>query len=112
MTTTTEDEKKADEKKADEKEGRRDYRTTLNITLNDKDPGAFPQRGSLPAREPEIQKRWEAIDLYRKSVEKAAPKGRFVLHDGPPYSIGDIHLGHTLNKVAKDIITRFKAAGA
>ncbi len=87
---------------------RRDYRGTLNITLNDKDPGAFPQRGNLPAREPEIQQRWEAMDLYRKSLEKPSPLGSFVLHDGPPYSNGDIHLGHALNKVAKDIITRFR----
>ena len=91
-----------------ESTARRDYRGTLNITLNDKDPGAFPQRGNLPTREPEIQQRWEAMDLYRKSLEKPAPLGTFVLHDGPPYSNGDIHLGHALNKVAKDIITRFR----
>src|SRR5579862_1333176 len=88
-------------------ETKRDYRATLNITLSDKDPGAFPQRGNLPAREPEFQQRWDAMDLYRKSLDKSG--SRFVLHDGPPYSNGDIHLGHTLNKVAKDIITRFKA---
>ena len=86
----------------------RDYRRTLNITLNDKDPGAFPQRGNLPTKEPEFQARWNSINYYRKSVEKPAPKGKFVLHDGPPYSNGDIHLGHTLNKVAKDIVTRYK----
>jgi isoleucyl-tRNA synthetase len=85
-----------------------DYRATLNITLSDKDPNAFPQRGNLPAREPEFQRRWEDMDLYRKSVDKPAPRGKFVLHDGPPYSNGDIHLGHTLNKVAKDITTRVK----
>ncbi len=87
---------------------KRDYRGTLNITLNDKDPGAFPQRGSLPAKEPELQQKWDSADIYRKSVEKHAPKGKFILHDGPPYSNGDIHLGHALNKVAKDIVTRFK----
>jgi len=87
---------------------RRDYRATLNITLNDKDPGAFPQRGNLPAKEPLIQQRWEEMDLYALSLSKPAPKGPFVLHDGPPYSNGDIHLGHALNKVAKDIITRFR----
>ncbi len=93
MTTTTEQ--------------KRDYRGTLNITLNDKDPGAFPQRGSLPTREPEMQRHWEAIDLYTKSLRKPA-HGTFVLHDGPPYSNGDIHLGHALNKVGKDVITRYK----
>src|SRR5579872_7417214 len=87
---------------------RRDYRGTLNITLSDKDTGAFPQRGNLPAREPEIQRRWEALDLYRRTLDKPAPRGTFILHDGPPYSNGDIHLGHALNKVAKDIITRLR----
>ncbi len=85
-----------------------DYKNTLNITLSDKDPGAMPQRGGLPAREPEIQKRWDEMDLYRLSVEKDAPLGTFVLHDGPPYSNGDIHLGHALNKIAKDIIVKYK----
>ena len=87
---------------------KRDYKSTLNITLNDKDPGAFPQRGQLPTKEPQIQERWEVQDLYRKSVDKHAPKGKFILHDGPPYSNGDIHLGHALNKIAKDIVTRVK----
>jgi isoleucyl-tRNA synthetase len=85
-----------------------DYKKTLNITLSDKDPGAMPQRGNLPQREPEIQKRWDEIDLYRLSVEKPGPKGTFVLHDGPPYSNGDIHLGHALNKIAKDVIVKYK----
>jgi isoleucyl-tRNA synthetase len=85
-----------------------DYKSTLNITLNDRDPGAFPQRGSLPTREPEMQKRWDELNIYRKSVDKHAPKGKFILHDGPPYSNGDIHLGHALNKIAKDVVTRVK----
>src|SRR5260370_11301199 len=106
MTTTT-------DKQEHNATPRGDYRGTLNITLSDKDPGAFPQRGNLPAKEPEFQQRWEARDengndLYRKSVAKPAPRGKFLLHDGPPYSNGDIHLGHALNKVAKDIITRFR----
>src|ERR1051325_8835393 len=83
-----------------------DYRKTLNVTLSDKDPGAMPQRGNLPAREPEIQSYWDEIDLYRLSVEKDGPT--FILHDGPPYSNGDIHLGHALNKIAKDIIVKYK----
>lgn len=85
-----------------------DYKRTLNITLSDKDPNAMPQRGNLPAREPEFQQYWDAIDLYRLSVEKEAPRGTFILHDGPPYSNGDIHLGHALNKIAKDIIVKYK----
>ena len=53
---------------------KKDYRSTLNITLNDKDPGAFPQRGSLPTKEPELQKRWEDNDIYGKSLAKPAPR--------------------------------------
>ncbi|HSV73660.1 MAG TPA: isoleucine--tRNA ligase [Chthonomonadales bacterium] len=85
-----------------------DYKQTLNITLSDKDPRAMPQRANLPQREMQIQARWDAIDLYRRTLEKPAPKGTFVLHDGPPYSNGDIHLGHALNKIAKDIIVKYK----
>jgi isoleucyl-tRNA synthetase len=104
MTSTTDPTAKQEQNP----EPRRDYRGTLNITLNDKDPGAFPQRGNLPAREPQFQARWEAMDLYGKSLRKPAPLGTYILHDGPPYSNGDIHLGHALNKVAKDIVTRYK----
>lgn len=86
-----------------------DYRKTLNITLSDRDPGAFPQRGNLPTREPEFQRRWAEQRIYAKSLQKPAPKGTFVLHDGPPYSNGNIHLGHALNKIAKDITTRFRS---
>ncbi len=85
-----------------------EYKNTLNITLNDKHPGAMPQRASLPTREPEIQRQWDEMELYRLSVEKASPKGTFILHDGPPYSNGNIHLGHALNKIAKDIIVKYK----
>src|SRR5205823_3574505 len=84
------------------------YKKTLNITLSDKDPGAMPQRANLPAREPEIQKYWDEIGLYSLSLEKEAPRGTFILHDGPPYSNGDIHLGHALNKIAKDVIVKYK----
>ncbi len=89
-------------------EPKTDYKSTLNITLSDKDPNAFPQRGSLPTRELDWQARWLALDLYRRTLEKPAPNGEFTLHDGPPYSNGDIHLGHALNKIAKDIATRYK----
>jgi isoleucyl-tRNA synthetase len=85
-----------------------EYKQTLNITLSDKHPGAMPQRGNLPVREPEIQKLWDEIGLYGLSVEKKAPRGTFILHDGPPYSNGNIHLGHALNKIAKDIIVKYK----
>lgn len=85
-----------------------DYKQTLSITLNDKDPRAMAQRANLPAREPEIQRYWEEIDLYGASLRKPAPKGDFILHDGPPYSNGNIHIGHALNKIAKDIIVKYK----
>ncbi|MDE2125412.1 MAG: isoleucine--tRNA ligase [Armatimonadetes bacterium] len=86
----------------------RDYRPTLNVTLKDSEPGAFPQRGNLPVREPGILRRWEETGLYRQSLDRPAPAGPFVLHDGPPYSNGNIHLGHALNKIAKDFVTRLK----
>ena len=85
-----------------------EYKKTLNITLSDKDPGAMPQRANLPAREPEIQQYWKEIDLYRLSLEKDAPRGTFILHDGPPYSNGDVHLGTALNKICKDIVVKYK----
>ncbi len=79
------------------------YRATLNLPQD-----LLPMRANLPGREPEVQKFWEESDIYRKSLEKDAPRGTFVLHDGPPYSNGDIHMGHALNKILKDIITRQK----
>ena len=85
-----------------------EYKQTLNVTLSDKQPGAMPQRANLPAREPEFQRYWESIELYKLSLKKNSPNGLFILHDGPPYSNGDIHLGHAINKLAKDIIVKYK----
>ncbi|MFN3651885.1 MAG: isoleucine--tRNA ligase [Armatimonadota bacterium] len=79
------------------------YRETLNLpkdTLN--------IRANLPQREPELQRFWDETQIYRKSVEREAPKGTFILHDGPPYSNGDIHMGHAINKILKDVITRHR----
>ncbi|MGI6065343.1 MAG: isoleucine--tRNA ligase [Bacillota bacterium] len=81
-----------------------DYAKTLNLPQTD-----FPMRGNLPQREPEILKFWEEIDLYNKVQERTKGKPKFILHDGPPYANGDIHLGHTLNKVLKDMIVKFKS---
>lgn len=68
---------------------------------------AFPMRGDLPKREPETLARWEAEDLYARIREKTRDRARrFVLHDGPPYANGEIHLGHALNKILKDIIVK------
>lgn len=79
-----------------------DYGKTLNLPKTD-----FPMRANLPQREPEILKFWGEIDIYRLVQEANAGKEKFILHDGPPYANGDIHLGHTLNKVLKDIVVKF-----
>ena len=81
-----------------------DYSKTVNLPKTD-----FPMKADLPNREPGFQKFWEEHDLYRKLVERDSPKGRFILHDGPPYSNGDIHIGHALNKLLKDFVVRYKA---
>ena len=80
-----------------------DYGKTLNLPQTE-----FPMRGNLPAREPEILEKWEKEDLYKNLMEKNEGKPLFILHDGPPYANGDMHMGHALNKTLKDIITRYK----
>lgn len=69
---------------------------------------AFPMRGNLPNKEPEFLKRWEEMDLYRKVLKKNEGKPTYVLHDGPPYANGNIHIGHALNKILKDFIVKYK----
>lgn len=81
-----------------------DYSKTVNLPKT-----AFPMKADLPHREPEFQRFWEEIDLYGKLSTRESPKGDFILHDGPPYSNGDIHIGHALNKLLKDFIIRYKA---
>ncbi|MBE7021804.1 MAG: isoleucine--tRNA ligase [Ruminococcaceae bacterium] len=80
-----------------------DYSQTLNLPKTD-----FPMRGNLPQREPEILARQEAGEMYQKLMEHNEGKPLFILHDGPPYANGDMHMGHALNKTLKDVITRFK----
>ncbi len=80
-----------------------DYSQTLNLPKTD-----FPMRGNLPQREPEILARQESDKMYEKLMEKNEGKPLFILHDGPPYTNGDMRMGHALNKTLKDIITRFK----
>lgn len=70
---------------------------------------SFPMRGNLPNREGEWQKQWEADQVYEKRQELNEGKPTFILHDGPPYANGNIHLGHALNKISKDIIVRSKS---
>lgn len=81
-----------------------DYRKSLNLPRTD-----FPMKADLPRREPEIQRSWKEKDIYRRVLEKNSGKTPFILHDGPPYANGDLHLGTALNKVLKDIIIRHKA---
>src|SRR5271170_249586 len=78
-----------------------DYRPTVFLPKTD-----FPMRGDLPKREPLILARWAAMDLYRRLRETAAGREKFVLHDGPPYANGHLHIGHALNKILKDVVNR------
>ena len=80
-----------------------DYKDTLNLPDT-----AFPMRGDLPKREPQWVAQWQQKKLYQRIREISAGRPRFVLHDGPPYANGDIHIGHAVNKVLKDIIVRSK----
>ena len=80
-----------------------DYNHTLNLPVTD-----FPMRGSLPEREPAMLQRWYDEDIYGKLMEKNSGRPRYILHDGPPYANGDIHIGHALNKSLKDFIVRYK----
>ena len=80
---------------------KRDYSETLFLPQTD-----FPMRAGLPQREPEILKAWEAGDLYNQLRAAAKGKEKFILHDGPPYANGNIHIGHALNKILKDVVTR------
>lgn len=80
-----------------------DYNKTLNLPRTD-----FPMKANLPTREPEILKRWEEMDIYHKTLEKNKGKEKYILHDGPPYANGDIHIGTAMNKVLKDIIVKYK----
>ncbi|PWL17463.1 isoleucine--tRNA ligase [Falsochrobactrum shanghaiense] len=78
-----------------------DYSKTLNLPQTE-----FPMRAGLPAREPLFVQRWEEMNLYKKLREDARDRPLYVLHDGPPYANGNIHIGHALNKILKDVITR------
>ena len=79
----------------------RDYRETLNLPQTD-----FPMKAGLPKREPETLANWARIGLYEKLREQGKGREKFVLHDGPPYANGDVHIGHALNKILKDVIVR------
>jgi isoleucyl-tRNA synthetase len=78
-----------------------DFRPTVFLPKTD-----FPMRGDLPKREPAILARWAAMELYARLREAAAGREKFVLHDGPPYANGHLHIGHALNKILKDVVNR------
>ena len=79
------------------------YKHTINLPKTE-----MPMKANLPVREKDIEKFWQDRDIYIKVIKKRKGKQPFILHDGPPYSNGHIHLGQTLNKVLKDIIVKFK----
>ena len=81
-----------------------DYKNTIITPKTD-----FPMKAGLPAREPGMLARWQELDLYNAMLEKSKDLPTFVLHDGPPFSNGDIHMGHALNKTLKDFIVRSHA---
>jgi isoleucyl-tRNA synthetase len=78
-----------------------DYRDTVFLPKTD-----FPMRGSLPQKEPELLARWKAMDLYARQRKQSEGREKFILHDGPPYANGNIHIGHALNKILKDVVVR------
>ena len=84
----------------------RDYKDTLNLPATE-----FPMRANLPTKEPETLNRWNEEKLYGKLLKKNEGKPSFVLHDGPPFSNGNIHIGTALNKILKDFIVKSKAMG-
>ncbi|WP_041808973.1 isoleucine--tRNA ligase [Evansella cellulosilytica] len=81
-----------------------DYKDTLLMPKTD-----FPMRGNLPNREPQMQEDWDSNKLYEKVQKRTEGRPLFILHDGPPYANGDIHMGHALNKILKDFIVRYKS---
>ncbi|ABC65652.1 isoleucyl-tRNA synthetase [Aster yellows witches'-broom phytoplasma AYWB] len=80
------------------------YKTTLLMPKTD-----FPMKGNLGKNEINIQKNWQTLDLYQKKLQQNQDNASFILHDGPPYANGNIHMGHALNKILKDFIIRFRS---
>ncbi len=80
-----------------------DYKSTLNLPKTE-----FPMKADLPKREPGFLKFWQELDMYRLLRQKMGGRPKYILHDGPPYANGDIHIGHALNKILKDMIVKYK----
>ena len=81
-----------------------DYKQTLQMQRTE-----FPMRGNLPNKEPIRREEWESEKMYEQSLERTQGRPLFILHDGPPYANGDLHIGHALNQILKDFITRYKS---
>lgn len=81
-----------------------DYKETLLMPKTE-----FPMRGNLPNREPQTQEKWNQLNIYKRVQERTEGLPLYILHDGPPYANGDIHIGHALNKILKDFIVRYKS---
>src|SRR5699024_537872 len=81
-----------------------DYKETLNILKTD-----FPMRGNLPNKKQVRREAWDEDDEYAQEQTRTRGRSTFILHDGPPYANGDLHIGHALNKVLKDSIIRYKS---
>src|SRR5204863_6683572 len=79
----------------------RDYSKTLFLPNTE-----FPMRAGLPQREPEVLKRWEELSLYKRLRSASRGREKYILHDGPPYANGHIHIGTGLNKILKDVVVR------
>lgn len=83
---------------------KKDYKDTLNLPQTD-----FPMKANLPQREPQMLKHWQETDIYKKMLDRNKGNAHYILHDGPPYANGRIHIGHALNKTLKDIIVKYKS---
>src|ERR1700753_1888458 len=80
---------------------RTDYRDTVFLPTT-----SFPMRGELPKREPELLARWRQIELWKRLRAQSRGRPKFILHDGPPYANGHLHIGTALNKILKDVVNR------
>ncbi len=81
-----------------------DYKDTLNLPKT-----SFPMRANLPQNEPKLVEKWQIERVYFEMLDANERRPKFILHDGPPYANGNIHIGHALNKILKDFIVKYKA---
>jgi isoleucyl-tRNA synthetase len=96
--------KKPEKAKTKEKEAPNPYKDSLHLPVTE-----FPMRASLTEREPQRLAQWEAANLYERIQERRKGNKKFILHDGPPFANGDVHMGTALNKVLKDLVVKSKS---